>query len=88
VAPSGPPAVERELHPYDRAASINNQVAARLQWYRERHVAVPPQELAAARRLDAVNRDTVVPLTANDGGALPRLMLARERLAREVAQAQ
>jgi hypothetical protein len=51
-------------------------------------VAVPPQELAAARRLDAVNRDTVVPLTANDGGALPRLMLARERLAREVAQAQ
>jgi len=91
VAPSGPPAVERppaELHPYDRAASINNQVAARLQWYRERHVAVPPQELAAARRLDAVNRDTFVPLTANDGGAFNRFMLARDRLEREVAQAQ
>ncbi len=80
-----PPA---ELHPFDRMAILNNQLADRLQWYRDHGQAVPPAELAAARRFDEANQDMVIPIVTGDGGAMDRLMQSRARLHEEVERAR
>lgn len=80
-----PPA---DAHPFDRMASVNNQLADRLQWYREHGQAVPPAELAAARQFDRQNGEMIIPLVTGDGGALDRLMQSRARLHEEVERAR
>jgi len=82
----GPPPVRpppAELSATDRLASFNDQMADRLQWYRENGVAVPPTELAAARRLDETTRSLTLPLVQDDG-AMNRLSVASGRLHSEL----
>lgn len=80
-----PPA---DAHPYDRLSSMNEQVAGRLAWYREHGRAVPPVELAAARRLDEVNSGMVLPIAAGDLGlSVNRLAVSSGQLHAELARA-
>ncbi|MBL8938915.1 MAG: peptidoglycan-binding protein [Archangium sp.] len=80
-----PPA---DAHPYDRMSSMNEQMADRLAWYREHGRAVPPAELAAARRLDEMNGGMVLPLATGDLGlSVNRLAVSSGRLHDEVARA-
>jgi len=90
-APAGPPPLRlppADAHPYDRITTMNDQMSDRLAWYHDHGRAVPPAELAAARRLDEMNGGLILPLTADDGGAMNRLVISSARLHAEVERAR